>query len=658
MAAILSHAKTNNVSLKLVYENIWSDILNSQSSDFTTFKFLGNYEKVKNKIYSYNDFKGTWKYIMGLIQNKNKMARHSALFDWNSDRVGSLYIKALKLIGEKKKCKNQKNEVLRLIQETFKLPQTEKAYLPEIAQLYSSMDFIVLTKNSSYLADVQENFVNCFKHVQASKKLSNTKKKVLFDNEDEGIFVEKSICHDKIVDLECEDYCKWHHDVIKNMDKKQFLEIMKYSMPQRKLFLDQDDVEYEMAKEVFGEENTWSIPNKVAPESPIIFCYNKGVGGYTGDDFGEHAKVCADFFPTPTDIGMALTKNFDIKKVLKAEDAQMNLLEPDSNDHNPIWKIDGTSRSKLTLIIDTNSLTILKQNSNKKLDGDLKTIQLQIHQNKELANMILENNQDDFSEPVTLSRGYEYTYEVYPHGQISSEEFKAVGKEKRNCKLDDEVDQTGIFKIYSYKNCKYSCHVELASKQCGCRPWDFFGKSQMGECDVFGRTCFLNAMELISMSDESLCTHCQHSCDFMKFKKIQKSRYDLGHGYSGKYFYINKTTGQMIDGSKALFEFLLDKNQTIIDQGLRNVFDAFKSDGTSRFNKYFPSLNYDEMIVVHLQFMQPEVNIISPKYTVFDMIGNFGGQFGLFEQVTGASFLGLINLLVLTIKFLSPFKRN
>ena len=82
------------------------------------------------------------------------------------------------------------------------------------------------------------------------------------------------------------------------------------------------------------------------------------------------------------------------------------------------------------------------------------------------------------------------------------------------------------------------------------------------------------------------------------------------------------------------------------------------TDGTDRFNKYFPSLNYDEMIVVHLQFMQPEVNIISPKYTVFDMIGNFGGQFGLFEQVTGASFLGLINLLVLTIKFLSPFRRN
>ena len=57
--------------------------------------------------------------------------------------------------------------------------------------------------------------------------------------------------------------------------------------------------------------------------------------------------------------------------------------------------------------------------------------------------------------------------------------------------------------------------------------------------------------------------------------------------------------------------------------------------------------------------MDPTIHEITPKYTVGDMIGNFGGQFGLFEQVTGASFLGILNLMILLFKLMfSPLRRE
>ena len=98
----------------------------------------------------------------------------------------------------------------------------------------------------------------------------------------------------------------------------------------------------------------------------------------------------------------------------------------------------------------------------------------------------------------------------------------------------------------------------------------------------------------------------------------------------------------------------MDKNMTIIDNGLRNLYNKFPGE---KFDVY-PDKNFGDLIVIHLKFKQPEVNIISPKYTIYDMIGNFGGQFGLFEQVTGASFLGLINIVILIFKLVISVPRR
>ena len=58
----------------------------------------------------------------------------------------------------------------------------------------------------------------------------------------------------------------------------------------------------------------------------------------------------------------------------------------------------------------------------------------------------------------------------------------------------------------------------------------------------------------------------------------------------------------------------------------------------------------DNAIIVHLRFQTPEIEYIDVKYTFMDKLAIFGGNFGIFETITGWSFLGMVNLLILIIK--------
>ena len=61
---------------------------------------------------------------------------------------------------------------------------------------------------------------------------------------------------------------------------------------------------------------------------------------------------------------------------------------------------------------------------------------------------------------------------------------------------------------------------------------------------------------------------------------------------------------------------------------------------------------FDQMIIVHENFasQKVEMNVIDTRYTFSDRLGNLGGTIGIGEQVTGASFLTLIHLVVLVFK--------
>ena len=68
-------------------------------------------------------------------------------------------------------------------------------------------------------------------------------------------------------------------------------------------------------------------------------------------------------------------------------------------------------------------------------------VQLQIHQNKEFAQIWNIKVQDEETKSLTLKPGYEYTIHITPIGQRSTENFKSLSEDDRKCKLDDEERQ-------------------------------------------------------------------------------------------------------------------------------------------------------------------------------------------------------------------------
>ena len=72
----------------------------------------------------------------------------------------------------------------------------------------------------------------------------------------------------------------------------------------------------------------------------------------------------------------------------------------------------------------------------------------------------------------------------------------------------------------------------------------------------------------------------------------------------------------------------------------------------SKKSSYYFRRRLDQMIIVHVSFASQEVdmNIIDTRYTLSDRLGNLGGTIGIGEQVTGASLLTLIHLVVLVFK--------
>ena len=106
-----------------------------------------------------------------------------------------------------------------------------------------------------------------------------------------------------------------------------------------------------------------------------------------------------------------------------------------------------------------------------------------------------------------------------------------------------------------------------------------------------------------------------------------------------------------VSGNRNFVNFLSDKNRTILDHGLRNAISALIDGiGNGQFESDYPVTKYQDLIVVHLRFLQPKINTVDTKYTLSDFIANFGGNFGLFEQLTGWSFLGMLNLIILIVK--------
>ena len=179
-------------------------------------------------------------------------------------------------------------------------------------------------------------------------------------------------------------------------------------------------------------------------------------------------------------------------------------------------------------------------------------VQMQIHEGKSLPQILYGVVQDKDQRSMSLKPGYEYVIEMYPYGQISTNDFKDMSMEKRGCRLPHETIEGATHPIYTKDNCLYDCHVQQAYKMCRCVPWDFVNKFEESmECDVFGRTCFFNVMENVTHSLDESCSHCMEECDWIKFRrkvidsesislvKDERSADVYGGTYCNKYICIN-----------------------------------------------------------------------------------------------------------------------
>ena len=400
---------------------------------------------------------------------------------------------------------------------------------------------------------------------------------------------------------------------------------------------------------MFGSDKVNGLNSNITPAPLAVLCYNSRVG-FVGDEIGSTGKFCNDFFPTPSDLGICLTKNLDIKEIISIKKEYNNLFEPKSQKHAK--KIDGgTTWGGISLILLPEEKKIFTVQSP---ESEGKNLKIQLHPDNEFANMLKTNDYDDSIIPLSLEPNHEYFIKVTPYGRRSSQNIMDMNIEQRNCRLVNEVIKGSIFKTYTESNCRYECHTKLASKMCKCAPWDFIHNSGEKECDVFGRTCFYQTLKNMTRDSHDHCSQCIQGCDYMQYKreiikstKVRKENHDLGN----EYFHCTDQFYTKVNckGEKSFVEFFYDTNDTFLDKGFYNMQDS-GANQVGGYAKYQRAKMYKNVIIVHLTFMKPEIEFIDVKYTFMDKIANFGGKFGIFAQLTGWSFIGIINLCIVLLK--------
>ena len=564
MERLYQYAKEKNMSAETLHHEL-TDYLNKASTiknwniTKAALDFLN--EKSENlnptQIRMSTDDK-IWEFINAMIEFYTLIMKNHDIKDWvmnnnyigthflldkmiksnvTSKNLGSFLVKTLNLVLNlndisMKKCK-EKSYVDRLHQ-LFTIPG-QTVNLPDIAYMYSIMDYREITKNTTFqkwdsgsffyeppesLISMKKSFVTCFRSVG-----NYTSENFQFENNFDEIlitekYMKKSPCSELTKYSQCKEYCNWHKDVFNKWSREEFLTVMRYSMPQRKLSLDPIlPFEKNIANKLFGSKNVKELDQRIAPMSMSLFCKRNDIG-YHGDNINLSEKVCNDFFPAPTDVGICLTRNMDIKEVLHKEkyfDIQFEAEKQPKNQNMEAMSFWSTT----TLIIFTDSLNSLRQTYPRKPNSKVDDIKFQLHQPKEIGQVSQIGNYDFYTNSLTLKNGYEYYIDVTPTGLVSTESFKDLTIQQRNCFLENEIENFSIFKKYTLNNCKYQCHVAKAKEECQCIPWDFMNNAstEMEECDVFGRTCFFNRMEYLTQSRKNYCDHClKGKCPLDPFK--------------------------------------------------------------------------------------------------------------------------------------------
>ena len=159
--------------------------------------------------------------------------------------------------------------------------------------------------------------------------------------------------------------------------------------------------------------------------------------------------------------------------------------------------------------------------------------------------------------------------------------------------------------------------------KCLCIPWDFPLKitNKLIECDVFGRTCFFNAIKQYEGHGKDMCPHCKDACEFMEYKiwSIKEKEFIPEKLYSWT-FYQHETCKPM-----DICEYLHDVNDTIEPKswfealGDDNIY-AEKKSKVKNANKLLK-----DHIIVHVSFPsdQVEKNVLDARYSNMKKVVKF-----------------------------------
>ena len=160
-------------------------------------------------------------------------------------------------------------------------------------------------------------------------------------------------------------------------------------------------------------------------------------------------------------------------------------------------------------------------------------------------------------------------------------------------------------------------------------------------------------MKNLTMHDD--CNHCMKECDYITYDAVVKEE-----TFNSRAIITSSLGSGKCDGQRAFCDFFLPNNRTkIFDQGVVNAYDYFIPDGYDRssFNAQRIEMLKD-MVIVHLRILKPKVKVIDAKYSILDKFANFGGNFGIFAEITGCSFLGIMNFFILLFKLIFSHRQN
>ena len=109
-------------------------------------------------------------------------------------------------------------------------------------------------------------------------------------------------------------------------------------------------------------------------------------------------------------------------------------------------------------------------------------------------------------------------------------------------------------------------------------------------------------------------------------------------------------------GTKTFCDYIKDINNTLSHSLMKEIVwpTDYNSKGDRQKSTFFKMAQtfFDNTIIVRLRYKSSEIEFIKldVRTTATDKIANFGGTFGIWAELTGASLLGLINLFIISFK--------